>query len=201
MPADSPKTSDADDPIIRVLMEIFGASHRAGAIVAAAQVEDVLARAILSRMCKMTRAEEKLLLVGASAPMGTFYAKIHIGYALGLFSDSVRDDLGIIKDIRNLFAHEIGLRDFNDPMISALCRKFNFPHSIAGKPQGLRLPVNMDDPRDVFERTSTHLYHMLQLYQNKLLSPQPPSWVPINYPFRPNVRVTPQKKSSGKTIQ
>jgi len=37
--------------------------------------------------------------------LSTFFAKIHLGYAMDLFDDAVRDDLETIRRVRNVFAH------------------------------------------------------------------------------------------------
>lgn len=44
-------------------------------------------------------------LTDGSGPLGTFHQKIEIGYALGIYDDSTRRSLQIIRKIRNVFAH------------------------------------------------------------------------------------------------
>jgi hypothetical protein len=50
-----------------------------------------------------------------------FAGKIILGYALGLYSEQVREDLQTIRHIRNGFAHSIGNVDFTTPEIAEAC--------------------------------------------------------------------------------
>jgi hypothetical protein len=64
-------------------------------------------------------------LFGDNKPYSTFGRKIwkaHIGHAL--IDDKARDDLLVIKDIRNEFAHTRKRRDFKSVSIRALAEKF-----------------------------------------------------------------------------
>jgi len=50
-----------------------------------------------------------------------FAGKIIIGYAMGLYSEQVREDLQQIRHIRNVFAHSMVDIDFNTPEIADAC--------------------------------------------------------------------------------
>ncbi len=54
-------------------------------------------------------------------PLYTFSQKINAGYAFGLYDEDIRDNLKIIKNIRNAFAHSKHLVDFsNDSVVKQL---------------------------------------------------------------------------------
>jgi len=53
-----------------------------------------------------------------------FAAKIKFVYENGLIPDNIFDDLNLIKDIRNWFAHEEGIVTLEDREVRVLCAKF-----------------------------------------------------------------------------
>ena len=53
-------------------------------------------------------------------PLGTFSGKITMAYCLGLIYKPVRDDLNLIRKIRNQFAHDL-YASFEDSKIKAWC--------------------------------------------------------------------------------
>jgi hypothetical protein len=85
--------------------EIETASPRAGTLVAAAFVENHLEHLLRSKMT----SDEKLLteVFGPSHILGSFAAKINIGYLMKLYSKKTWKELDTIKDIRNDFAHKL----------------------------------------------------------------------------------------------
>jgi len=54
-------------------------------------------------------------------PIPTFAVKINLGYALGIYEEHIRDELKLIKTIRNAFAHSAAELDFSDQRIIAAC--------------------------------------------------------------------------------
>jgi DNA-binding MltR family transcriptional regulator len=50
-------------------------------------------------------------------PLRSFSTKISMGYALGIYNDKIRDDLNVVRIIRNAFAHSKKLLEFDDPLI------------------------------------------------------------------------------------
>jgi hypothetical protein len=109
-----------------VVDEVFGASERAGAIVSVAYIEDKLVRAIKNKLRHLSAGEERALFSGPRAPLGALSARILMGHALGLYSAAARDDLSILKDVRNAFAHELDIRAFSDPKIGKLTARLNW---------------------------------------------------------------------------
>ena len=111
------------DEFTEHIEEVFGASVRAGVIVAVAELDNALARAIRSKLRSLSAAEEISVFKGAAAPLNTLSSKIIMAYALDIITDGAREDLFLLKDIRNAFAHERSVKSFDDPKIERLCRK------------------------------------------------------------------------------
>lgn len=96
--------------------EVDVVHHRAAAIMAAAQVEDELTRA-LSRFFIDFPKRQHDKLFKSSGPLSTFAAKIQISFALGFFMEIVRKDLDLIRQIRNEFAHSLSPINFDSLQI------------------------------------------------------------------------------------
>lgn len=96
-------------------------SDRATVIVATSVVEKDLVRAISLRLVDDER--ETNMLLKHSGPLGPFEAKAHLAYLMGLIDAPLRDDLTLVADIRNRFAHQVEPLHFNSHAIHALCDK------------------------------------------------------------------------------
>jgi DNA-binding MltR family transcriptional regulator len=58
-------------------------------------------------------------LVSEQGPLHSLYAKIVAGYAFAIYDKKLRDDLHIVRAIRNAFAHSKKMIDFDDELIVA----------------------------------------------------------------------------------
>jgi len=58
-------------------------------------------------------------LFRASGALGSFGIKIQLAYMLGLITKDTYRDLDILRKIRNDFAHNVGIKTFDDPQISS----------------------------------------------------------------------------------
>jgi hypothetical protein len=58
-----------------------------------------------------------------NAPFNTFYRKIVVARAFSFFGEDVADDLNIIRDVRNQFAHALLKVDFTNEHIARQCEK------------------------------------------------------------------------------
>lgn len=87
-----------------VLEEVHQASDRTAAIVLASWVERSLEQSIINAL---PRHDDKTIskLLERDGALNSFYGKIHLGFALGLYDASVVDNLEAIRRIRNAFAH------------------------------------------------------------------------------------------------
>jgi hypothetical protein len=100
--------------------EISGAkSDRGMGILMVTGVEDALAAAIEARLSIATGQHEALF--GFDAPIGTFANKIRIGFALEIFGPATKQNLELLKAIRNAFAHSKISIDFETPAVKNAC--------------------------------------------------------------------------------
>jgi DNA-binding MltR family transcriptional regulator len=99
-------------------------NDQTAAIISSSAVEVALESALKTRLrpLKLSDAES---LFGGTGPLATFSAKIHMGYALGLFGPETRHDLTLIKDIRNVFAHNAHGYSFRTKRIKDKCLGFH----------------------------------------------------------------------------
>src|SRR5258706_9473845 len=113
--------SVAEDEINRLLRGWNGKEDVDVAILAGTFVEDRLGFAIKSKSFinlpptgnNETMVTETAIFDG-QGPLATFYAKIDIGYALGLYELDQRFDFHIVRSIRNDFAHRLETLTFSD---------------------------------------------------------------------------------------
>jgi DNA-binding MltR family transcriptional regulator len=95
-------------------------SDQTAAIIASSAVEVALESAIKTRLRRLKLADTESLF-GGTGPLATFSAKIQIGYALGIFGPETRHDLTLIKDIRNVFAHNAHNYSFRTKRLKEKC--------------------------------------------------------------------------------
>jgi hypothetical protein len=114
-----------------VFDEIERAAPRSAAIVAASYVETGLRFMINTRLVLMTPEQRKDHLYNASGPLNTFNQAIELGYALGLYAEMIHHDLGIIRVVRNEFAHNMRVIDFDTPEIAKTIEKFRFIRTLS----------------------------------------------------------------------
>ena len=108
-------------------------SERGSAIVAASIVESSLKIAIAINFLLSDKDFEKLL--GVNAPLASFDAKILLGFSLGLYGKNTRNDLDVIRKMRNAFAHAMLSLSFQTPEILTLCQQLRYwdKHPVSAK--------------------------------------------------------------------
>jgi hypothetical protein len=133
------------------LEELKHQTDRGAGILAAAILDDVLTVVILKRFVQLTGTRENSLF-GRMAPLSTFAAKIEIGFAIGLYDNSIRTMLDTIRDVRNKFAHRMESLSFDEPTIASLVEKY----------RGKGSPREKYSTRDLF--TTIFVIALLILY-------------------------------------
>ena len=104
-------------------IELIEESDRGAAILAAANFEEWLRSIILGYFAKLNyKLKSKLFENGA---LSTFSAKIDFGFALGIYDKDTLNELHVIKDIRNEFAHSTKPMGFENASILGMCQKLN----------------------------------------------------------------------------
>jgi DNA-binding MltR family transcriptional regulator len=98
------------------LSEFKKESDRGSVIVAAALLDDSLARLIQTRLVTSPERDDELF-VGANAPLNSFSSKINFAYRLGVIRLSIRSSLHLIRKLRNEFSHSSFFQSFsNEPV-------------------------------------------------------------------------------------
>lgn len=100
--------------------ELKEETDRGCAFVGAAMLDEHL-RQLLGAFFVDDSEEVGHLLDNADAPLGSFSSRIRTAYCLGLISEEVKNDLNIIREIRNSFAHRLHGLDFDSESIRAYC--------------------------------------------------------------------------------
>jgi hypothetical protein len=109
------------DEMLRILARQTEAGN---ALVTAGLVEDWLEKLLLAAGRELTN-DEATRIFGPMGPLGTFSAKIEIAYMFDLIEKQVRDDLRLIKGIRNNFAHTTRFVSFGSDHIAKDCQKLS----------------------------------------------------------------------------
>ena len=138
-------------------------SDRAAALVATQNLELTLRAAVASRFRPLSPNEERSLFSGeVDAPLSNFAALTNVGYALEIYGPHFRDDLILIKNIRNAFAHARRHLDFRDIRIAEACSQIKYGFGGVWDTPLL--------PSDIFLRTA----QILAIYLYRFISRQDP---------------------------
>jgi hypothetical protein len=100
-------------------------SDRGVAIMAGSLVENTLRTAVACRLADPGADMMKTWFEGPTAPFGSFAAKIKLGRAMGIYAEKMEQQLSLLKDIRNAFAHRSRPLDFRHPVILDACVKLS----------------------------------------------------------------------------
>lgn len=128
-------------------------SERARVILSACYLEELLFQliAIALKPCPQKRDP---LFHGATAPLGTFSAKIEIAARMCLIPEYTKKSLQYIRKIRNRFAHDIAGCSFNDPQMLDWNREL---HLLNDNATPERMATFSDGPIGDFEKSVSWL--------------------------------------------
>jgi hypothetical protein len=112
----------------KLWLEIRDTHPAATAVIGAAILEYELENIIKRRL---PRADNTLWneLTNDNGPLSSFYTKITFGYALKIYNVELRNNLNIIRNIRNVFAHAKRPIDFSHTLIVNELNKVQIPRS------------------------------------------------------------------------
>lgn len=128
-PAHAKQLDDLPKPYhTSVMAEIEQQTDRGVAIIGGAYVDIVLREAITARLENLPDIME--LLFENRGPLQDFGARIQMGLALSIYGRTAYEDLRIIKNVRNTFAHAAEAIDFGYPGIAEQCNKLWFAQKI-----------------------------------------------------------------------
>ena len=144
--------------------ELQGDSDRACAIVGAAVLDANLENLLRSYLVEDTQELNNLLNAGNDfAPLRDFGARITLAYLIGAVDGVILHDLRVIKNVRNLFAHEHAILRFSSNPIIRKVRQLKVPDMITSAIlRDAGIPSPGPAPKDRFVWTITTLLGELQ---------------------------------------
>ncbi|VVQ30535.1 hypothetical protein PS943_01880 [Pseudomonas fluorescens] len=144
---------DHAEDLARFVEELKRETDRGLPLVGAALIDEKLLETLHAFFIE-GKSSNKLLTEG-NAPLGTFSSKIEACYALGLIDEFEYQEIGLIRKIRNEFAHAKHGLSFQTEKIKGYCTSLK-----SDLPQGSNYPVN--DPR--FRFMNSVICIVLRLY-------------------------------------
>lgn len=153
----------------RLISESNDESDRAVAILLSAELDELLRRIIERKLVphnkQIFKDVSKNDLLSSYGAIGTFAARIDLGYRLGLLDSFVAHDLHIIRKIRNMFAHEPHGLNFEQPEPKKTLNKAKIiKFKLYGKSPVI--DVDLSDTRKAFFSLSFFLIgHLDSLYR------------------------------------
>jgi hypothetical protein len=103
--------------------ELYGASERTTALVAAAAVDQLLVQLLQTHFIAMDEADLDSIFYGQRAVLAGLSERVTIAHALGLIPTEMKPDLDVIRRVRNAFAHRVQPLSFDHPLIKEECFK------------------------------------------------------------------------------
>lgn len=175
---DGPQCSDAEAEkdfkrFTRLRLELKRQSDRGAAILGAPYVELALERAVKTRVADAKVRRDKTLFdrlfKDRNAPLGTFSAKIDLAFGLLLIGKHTYHDLGIIRGVRNDFAHELDTGDatkgltFDSQSIRDRCNNLWVPKNDSWALQLIKSQDKrgLDTPRGKYEFSIFSISHLV----------------------------------------
>ena len=152
--------STAED-IAAFVDELRRESDRGLALVSAALIDEKLADTLKAFFCEEYRSDR--LLRAGNAPLSTFSSRIELCFALALIDKHEHQEIGILRKVRNEFAHSKHGLDFQDRRIQSLCASLT-----SDLPDSGDYPIN----EGRFRFTNAAVAMVLRLYHR-------PDWVAL----------------------
>jgi len=112
----------ADGELEELAKEMRHTSDRGAALLVAPIIEQTLEQLIERSLPRKSNAALKALYERDGA-LSSLFSKIHLAYAMGLIDADIRDDMGVIRRVRNVFAHARRPVSFKTKEIADECRK------------------------------------------------------------------------------
>lgn len=104
--------------------EILAQTDRGAVLIMGSLVDATLRLALECTMVAMDPAQAAKVFEGSDAPLGGFYARIRTGKALGIYGERLEKNLGVIRVVRNQFAHALIPLTLEHPLVTKECALF-----------------------------------------------------------------------------
>ena len=159
------KELDLIDQLVSKTEIRTGRSDRAVAILIAIQLEEALRRTLVEWLRPLKKPEYKDLF-GPGQPLSSFSNRIRMCYAMGILGTQTRDELNVIREVRNAFAHSGKEITFDTPEVKNACAFLKSASWLRGVPprtsrRGKKLPGR--DARDQYHAAAENIIFALQV--------------------------------------
>jgi DNA-binding MltR family transcriptional regulator len=132
-----------------------GETDRAAAVLGAAYLDDHLEKVFRARL----RSETPDTVYRYRGPLGDFASKIDLAFALGWITTELRDDLHVIREIRNKFAHDPDhLLAFEDQSIRDLTKNLRSQRYVTENIAVLLASLSVEDTPSKRQSTLAGLF-------------------------------------------
>lgn len=107
----------------KLISEATAESDRAAAILLSAELDELLCKIIEKRLVPHNKKVNDRDILSSSGTLGSFAARIDMGYRLGVLDSLIAYDLNLVRGIRNVFAHKAHGLHFESGEPQKLVRK------------------------------------------------------------------------------
>lgn len=110
-------------------MSLLAESDRGSVLMAAAFIEDKITQLLETYMVQNKKIQEKIF--NGNGALATFSSKIDMSFLLGLLAKNIYNDLGILRKLRNDFAHNAKSITFQTDYIKNRCNSLQVVSKVA----------------------------------------------------------------------
>jgi len=146
------------EPVGKFIASLYQETDRGCALIATAFLDDALSELLKKNLIKDKKVSDRLF--GSNQPFGYFSSKIDVACALGLIGKAVRQNLHLLRKIRNDFAHVADPIGFEHPPIKSRCYELTL-HTLESNAK----------PRKIFTRVVSSI--LAALHVETILSSHP----------------------------
>jgi DNA-binding MltR family transcriptional regulator len=131
-------------------------SHRGCVLIGCHVLDIALQHCIRTKLVRRRTVLKRAVdpLFEPTHPLSSFWAKIHLAYALNLLDVWVYDDLQTIRGLRNALAHSHGSFSFDSAEIQELLHRLQSPRRALGHPRIWSLARTLDGCKAFVEEFS-----------------------------------------------
>jgi hypothetical protein len=139
------------DEELKVITELLDSStsDRVVGVLAGAYVDERLLEKLKKRLISIEEDADLSYQIFENGPLGSFAARINMGYLLGIFSKEVRLELTAISKIRNAFAHRTSI-DFTSASVTKLLQRLTLVNRFRHPEQPTYFSGGSTDPDEVW---------------------------------------------------
>lgn len=151
----------------KIRFSLIDESDRGCVLLSVSYLEDALGKYVLSYLKGNKTFKKKMLNYNLS----NFSSRINFAYSIGLINEKLMNDLNIIRNIRNEFAHSFEPIDFNSEKIDKLVK-------------GLQYKFRDGDEVNNRRQLTTYIFSLLGIilpYQNKSLDIKKPIDIELKF--------------------